>query len=144
MADVPLQRDLIQALSLTPSANIGDDWRVDVTPEMIIQRFEEVFTASPEAVDEDTRKMRDVLERAYRRWKLSEQGIYERDWVEGEDDDSTSDYDLESEEIEYEDDEEYEEDEDMEDLDVEVLEADMAADVETIRTGLERYRIGSE
>lgn len=137
-----MQKNLMHALALGTSSSSGEDWRVEVTPDMIMKRFEEVFAASPEAVDEDTGKMREVLERAYERWKLNQQGIYERDWWSEEDDDSTSDYEPEDEEVEYQDEEEYE-DEDMEDLDVGVLQADMADDVEMIRVGLAGYQVGS-
>jgi hypothetical protein len=135
-----MQKDLLGAYSFSSFSSSGNGWRVEVTPDMIMKRFDEVFVASPEAVDEATEKMREILTRAYERWKLFQRCIYDRDWMEGEDDDSTSDYDPEDEEME-EDEDEYEEDVDMEDLDVEVLEADMADDVEMIGFGLEGYQI---
>jgi hypothetical protein len=144
-ADVPMQRDLMQPLSLHASAKIGDGWRVDVTPEMIIERFEEVFAKSPLQKDEDTEKMREILNRAYERQKLSEQGVHERDYWDEEDDDSTSDFDPETEEMDEDDvEEEYKSDEDMEDLDADVLKKDMEDDVEILMVGLEGYQIGSD
>lgn len=134
----------MQAFALGPACNIGDGWRIDTTPEMMLQRFEEVFATSPEAIDEDTAKMREILSRAYSRRKEQDEGIYEPDYWSGEDDDSSSDYEPESEEMDYEDDEEYEDDEDTEDLDTVVLRADMADDVEVIRAGLAEYQIGED
>jgi hypothetical protein len=101
----------MQPLSLYASSSIGDNWRVGVSPEMISERFEEVFAKSPQAKDEGMEKMREVLKRAYEREKLSQQGIYERDYWSEDDDDSTSDYDLEAEEMDEEEGEEEEKEE---------------------------------
>ena len=46
-----MQPDLLHTYSMCPSTATG---RVDATAEMMMERFEEVFAKSPEAVDEDT------------------------------------------------------------------------------------------
>ena len=133
----------MQPLSLYASASIGDNWRVDVSPEMILERFEEVFAKNPQAKNGDTEKMREALKRAYEREKMPEQGIYERDYWSEDDGDATSDYDPEVEEWKKKG-RSIESDEDVEDLNVGVLKADIEDDVEVVRVGLEGYQIGSE
>lgn len=146
-ADVPMLQNVMQPYYLYESCNIGDNWRVDITPEMILERFEGVYAGCPRLVDEDTEKMRKVLRMAYERQKLAKEGIHGRDYWSEEDDDSTSDYDIDKEESDedgLEVEEEYESDEDMEDLDVGVLRADMEDDVELVRAKLDGYQIGSQ
>jgi hypothetical protein len=142
-ADVPLQPDLRQALAIGSSAHIGHDWRVDVSPEMVLERFEEVATGSS-FTSEDTEKMRDIIKKGIEKQKEYDEGIYDRndDWEE-EDDDSTSDYDPEDDGSAEEEVEEDEDDEMMEDLDPEALKRDMDYDVEVMRIKIERYQIGS-
>ncbi|KAE8454635.1 hypothetical protein EG329_000258 [Mollisiaceae sp. DMI_Dod_QoI] len=136
-ADVPLDKHFVNPLTLSPSSHIGSDWRVDVTPDMIIERFNEVVAIE----DADTEKMKIILDGAYERWKLGEQGIHLPDYVDEEDDDSTSDYKPSEEECSEE--EEFESDEEDEDLDFDIvmLEEDVTTDIESLRRDLEGYQI---
>jgi hypothetical protein len=99
------------------------------------------YLLSPEAVDGDTPKIREVWERAYQRWKLAEQGIMRGIGGRARMMIPTSDYGPEENMEEDENQEEFEEDEDMEDLDVEDLKTEMAEDIEDLRVELEGYRI---
>jgi hypothetical protein len=59
-------------LELTSSTNVDHDWRVDVPRDDIMARYREVLAASPEEA-EGTRKVTEVMERAYERWRLGQQ-----------------------------------------------------------------------
>ncbi|RDW87247.1 hypothetical protein BP5796_02941 [Coleophoma crateriformis] len=144
-ADVPLDKSLRNPLVLSRSSHEGADWDVDVTPAKLMERFYEVaapFSRADDAhADVDIGKMKLVLENAHDQWKLSERGLYPRDDVDEEDDDSTSDF-VPSDE-EYSDDEEFESDEEEEDLDfdIAILEEDSRTDIEQLRARFQAYQI---
>ncbi|KAF8860186.1 hypothetical protein BDZ45DRAFT_724723 [Acephala macrosclerotiorum] len=138
-ADVPLDTRYAGPVHLSASSHIGSNWRVDVTPQMIIERFSEVAEPRTSAgvADADIKKMKVILDKAYERWELNQKGIYSPDDVCEEDDDETSDYEPSEEECSEE--EEFESDEEDEDLDFDVvmLEEDVKTDVEDLRRRLE-------
>ncbi|KUJ09457.1 uncharacterized protein LY89DRAFT_724443 [Mollisia scopiformis] len=140
-ADEPLDKNYTNPLVLSRSGHGGSDgsWRVDATPDMIIERFNEVAGQSPWEVPE-VKDIKKVLDDAYERWKLSEKGIHPRDDVDEEDDDETSDYVPSEEECSEE--EEFESDEEDLDFDVVMLEEDITTDIEDLRKRMEGYHIG--
>lgn len=141
-ADVPLNTSYRGPLILRPSSHIGEDWRVDITPPMLMERFNEVLSVNQDAPQAP--EMKKILEAAYERWQLTEKGIYPRDYVDEEDDDETSDYEPSEEDEEEEDVEEWEIDEEDEELefDIVMLEEDIKTDVEGLRERLAGYEIG--
>ena len=141
-----MQEQFREAMNLYPSSSMCDGRRVEVTPEMMMQRFEVVVSGSGEMVDEDKAMMRSILGSAFDRFEKARQSNkYEPEYWSGLDDDSTSDYDPEDGPLDEEDDDEYwDDDENMEDLDVGALKADMDDDVEMIRAALAGYHVGRQ
>jgi hypothetical protein len=164
-ADVPMQNQFIGPVTIGPSTHSGSGWCVEVTPEMILQRFKVVMNwwhgprkegdVLDDEGEEDVIAMREVIEGAYERWKAGQDGRHFAEEVRGEDDDETSDFmpsdedEGEFEKIELEeggDDEDadvdFESDEEN-DLEFEVvmLEEEAKIDVEPLRRALENFEL---
>lgn len=145
-ADVPMQKQLRGPLILPTGGR--DGWNIEYDPSSIIERFNEVLGEVGEGEDmEKMEKMRVVIERAYFRWTQLQRGIYECDTVEGEDDDSTSDFDP-TDEDEFDEVDEYvqetDEEEDNLEFDIVILEDDLKTDVEDIRRALEGFQVSGQ
>jgi hypothetical protein len=141
--DLPLDKRYNHALVLHPSTHSGSDWKVDVTPLMLVDRFNEVISMNETVTNfPETDKISQILNAAYERYLLSETGIHSRDYVSGDDDDETSDYVPSEEECSEE--EEFETDEEDEELefDIVMLEEDIKADIEDLRRRMEGFEIG--
>jgi hypothetical protein len=145
-ADVPMQKQLSGPLIL-PTGGC-DGWNIEYDPSSIMERFNEVLDEVGEDEDaEKMKKMKMVIESAYFRWTQQQKGIYECDNVEGEDDDSTSDFDP-IDEDEFDEVEEYlhetDEEEDNLEFDIVILEDDMKTDIEDIRRALEGFQVSRQ
>lgn len=144
---------------LHDSANIGDDWRIDIKAEDIMERFWDVVAFKPElgSVEPNdsstyaSSKMKDLLEEmgtvmeaAYHRYLDPEEAERETRMVgvPDEDDDSTSDFEFDDTGGDDSSDsmEGSEEDADS-DFDVTVLQTDMDLDVEGIREEMANSRV---
>lgn len=141
IADLPFDKQYEQATILLPSAHIGEDWRVDTTPSMTMDRFNEVMSANGPVTN--THELRKVMDAAYERYELSQKGIYPPDVVDGDDDDETSDYAPSEVEEECSDEEEWETDEEDGELefDIVLLEEDIKTDIEDLRKQLAEYEL---
>jgi hypothetical protein len=145
-ADVPMQKQLRDQLTLPTGGR--DGWDIEYDPSTIMERFNEVLDEVGEGEDtEKMEKMRMVIKRAYIRWTQQQKGIYECDTVEGEDDDSTSDFDP-IDEDEFDEVDEYvpetDEEEDNLEFDIVILEDDMKTDIEDIRRALEGFQVSGQ
>ncbi|KAE9983315.1 hypothetical protein EG328_010103 [Venturia inaequalis] len=140
---------------LHDSSNIGDDWRIDVKAEDIMERFWNVIAFKPELDSEEaddssmntsSRKMKDLLEEiskvmeaAYHRYLDPEEAEREARMVgvPDEDDDSTSDFEYddtgEDDSSDSMDDSDDSEEYADSDLDITAVQTDMDLDVEEIR-----------
>ncbi|TID16968.1 Salicylate hydroxylase [Venturia nashicola] len=137
---------------LHDSATIGDDWIIDVTAADIMERFWDIIDFKPELGNEEvddspldmsSTKMKDLLEKmgkvmeaAYHRYLDPEEAEREARMVgvPDEDDDSTSDFEVDStDEDDSSDNMDDPEEEVGSDLDVTALQTDMDLDVEGIR-----------
>lgn len=101
-ADVPMQEHLLGSTSLGPFTHQKGDLEIDITPDMVFDRFLAVLDywnrapgdAQPrtqEELDDCLFEIKEITEGSYKRWKLSTQGIYEQETPVFMDDDDGDD-----------------------------------------------------